>query len=85
MCDGKTLRGSIEPTSGGGSLFIAQVTLYSAALGVAIAKACYATSEDRKRAVLQKLLGELDLKGVLIQADALHMQQAFFDSSRSGG
>jgi hypothetical protein len=35
VCDGKTLRGSIEPTAGGGSAFIAQVTLYSAALGVA--------------------------------------------------
>jgi hypothetical protein len=34
ICDGKTLRGSIERTSGGGSAFIAQVTLYSAALGV---------------------------------------------------
>ena len=42
-CDGKTLRGSIEPTPGGGSAFIAQVTLYSAALGVAIGQACYAT------------------------------------------
>jgi hypothetical protein len=39
VCDGKTLRGSIEPTVGGGSAFIAQVTLYSAALGVAY---CYA-------------------------------------------
>jgi hypothetical protein len=37
---GKTLRGSSEPTSGGGSAFIAQVTLYSAALGVAIAQTC---------------------------------------------
>jgi hypothetical protein len=35
VCDGKTLRGSNEPTAGGGSAFIAQVTLYSAALGVA--------------------------------------------------
>ena len=35
VCDGKTLRGSIEPTAGSGSAFIAQVTLYSAALGVA--------------------------------------------------
>jgi hypothetical protein len=35
VCDGKTLRGSIKPTAGGGSAFIAQVTLYSAALGVA--------------------------------------------------
>ena len=30
VCDGKTLRGSIEPTDGGGSAFIAQVTLGSA-------------------------------------------------------
>ena len=34
VCDGKTLRGSIEPTAGGGSAFIAQVTLYSAAVCV---------------------------------------------------
>lgn len=85
MCDSKTLRGSIEPTGGGGSAFIAQVTLYSAALGVAIAQTCYATDENHERAVLQKLLGELDLEGVLIQADALHTQRSFFDSSRSRG
>jgi len=36
VCDGKALRGSIEPNSGGGSAFIAQVTHYSAGLGVAI-------------------------------------------------
>ncbi len=35
VCDGKTLSGSIKPKAGGGSAFIAQVTLYSAALGVA--------------------------------------------------
>ncbi|MBD1193099.1 hypothetical protein [Vulcanococcus sp. Clear-D1] len=85
VCDGKTLRGSIVPTSGGGSAFIAQVTLYSAALGIAIAQACYATSDNHERAVLQRLLGEFDLEGVLIQADALHTQQAFFGSSRSRG
>ena len=85
MCDGKTLRGSIEPTAGGGSAFIAQVTLYSAALGVAISQACYATGENHERAVLKQLMGQLDLEGVLIQADALHAQQPFFDSSRSRG
>ena len=85
VCDGKTLRGSIEPTSGGGSAFIAQVTLYSAALNVAIAQACYATGENHERAVLKKLLGELDLEGVLIQVDALHTQKPFFGSSRSRG
>ena len=85
VCDGKTLRGSIEPTTGGGSAFIAQVTLYSAALGVAISQACYATGENHERAVLRQLLGELDLEGMLIQADALHTQQPFFGNSRSRG
>jgi len=85
VCNGKTLRGSIQPTAGGGSAFIAQVTLYSAALGLAISQACYATGENHERAVLKQLLGELDLEGVLIQADALHTQRPFFGSSRSRG
>jgi hypothetical protein len=85
VCDCKTLRGSIKPTASGGSTFIAQVTLYSAALGVAISQACYATGENHERAVLRQLLGELDLEGVLIQADALHTQRPFISSSRSRG
>ncbi len=85
VCDGKTLRGSIEPTAGGGSAFIAQVTLYTASLGLAISQACYATGEKHERAVMRQLLGELDLQGVLIQADALHTQRPFFGSSRSRG
>ncbi len=83
VCDAKTLRGSIDPMAGGGSVIIAQVTLYSAALGVAISQACYATGENHDRAVLRQLLGELDLEDVLIQADALHTQKPFFGSSRS--
>jgi hypothetical protein len=61
------------------------VSLYSAALGVAIAQACHATGENHERAVLKQLLGELDLDSVLIQADALHTQKPFFNSSRSSG
>ncbi len=83
VCGGKTLRGSIEPTSGGGLAFLAQVTLYSVTLGVAIDQACYAKNENHKRAVLQKLLEELNLGSVLIQADSLDTQQPFFDNSRS--
>ena len=83
VCDGTRLRGSIEPSAGGGSTFIAQVTLYSAAVGLAISQACYATGENHERAVLRRLLGQLDLEGVLIQADALHTQRPFFGSSRS--
>ena len=36
-------------------------------------------------AVLRQLLGELDLVGVVIQADALHTQRPFFGSARSRG
>ena len=83
VCEGKTLRGSTAPTAGGGSVFIAQVTLYSSALGMAISQACYAIGENHERAVLKQLLGELDLGSVLIQADALHTQKPFFTSFRS--
>jgi hypothetical protein len=48
-------------------------------------QACYATGENHERAVLRQLLGELDLNGVLIQADALNTQKPFFGSSRSRG
>ncbi len=37
VCDGKTLRGSIAKTASGAAMFIAQVSLYSQTLGVAIA------------------------------------------------
>ncbi len=84
VCDGKTLRGSIEPTAGGGA-FIAQVTIYSKTLGAAMAKATYDTRENHERAVLRELLSTMDLEGVLIQADALHTQKPFFGSSRSRG
>ena len=83
VCDGKAMRGSVERTPSGGSAFFAHETLYSAALGVAISQACYATGENDERAVLKKLLGELDLQGLVIQADALHTQKPFFNSSRS--
>ena len=35
VCDGKTLRGSIDETASGAARFIAQVSLYSNSLGVA--------------------------------------------------
>jgi hypothetical protein len=53
------------------------VTLYFAALEVAISQTCYATGKNHERAVLRKLLGVLNLDGVLIQAGALHTQKPF--------
>jgi hypothetical protein len=64
---------------------IAQVTLYSAGLGMAISKACYAAGENHERAVLGLRLGELDLEGVLAQADAIRTQRSVFDNSMSRG
>ena len=55
-----------------GAAFIAQVTLYSAALGVAINRAFYVLGENHERAVLKTHISALDLEGVLIQADAIH-------------
>ena len=43
VCDGKTLRGFIDQTASGAARFIAQVSLYSNTLGVAIAQNTYAT------------------------------------------
>jgi hypothetical protein len=42
-----------------------------------------ANGENHGRAWLRQLLGELDLEGVLIQADALHTHRPFFGSSSS--
>jgi hypothetical protein len=60
---------------------IAQVTLYSKALGAAIAQATYDTRENHERAVLRELLSTMDLEGVLIQADALHTQKPFLSNT----
>ena len=43
MCDGKILRGSIAQNNSGAARFIAQVSLYSQSLGVAIAQTTYGT------------------------------------------
>ena len=55
-----------------------------AALVLAISQACYATGENHERAVLTSLFGELDVEGVLIQADVLHTQRPFFNSLTGG-
>jgi len=85
VCDGKTLRGSAVETEDGGHRFVAQVTVYARALGVALAQKSYDTHESSERAALQELLSSLDLEGVLIQADALHTTRPFFSGAWSRG
>jgi hypothetical protein len=66
-------------------VYISRVTLYSKALGAAIAQATHDTRANHERAVLRELLSTMNLEGILIQSDALHTQKPFFGSSRSGG
>ena len=77
VCDGKTLRGSIAENASGAARFIAQVSLYSNTLGVAIAQSTYATDAGGEIAALRQLLDRVDLEGLLVQADALHANRPF--------
>jgi hypothetical protein len=85
VCGGKTLRGSAVETEDGSHRFVAQVTVYARALGVAMAQTTYETLESSERAALKELLSGLNLDGVLIQADALHTTQSFFDGASPRG
>ena len=85
VCDGKTLRGSAIETEDGNHRFVAQVTVYARALGVALAQKAYDTHVSSERATLKELLSGLELEGVVIQADALHTTQSFFDGASPRG
>jgi hypothetical protein len=83
VCDGKTLRGSIAETASGAARFIAQVSLYSNTLGVAIAQNTYSTDAGSEIGALRELLDRVELTGMLVQADALHANRPFFSTSSS--
>ncbi len=83
VCDGKTLRGSIDENTSGASRFIAQVSLYANSLGVAIAQSTYATDAGGEIAALRALLDRIELEGLLVQADALHANRPFSSTSNS--
>jgi hypothetical protein len=83
VCDGKTLRGSIAETASGAARFIAQVSLYSNSLGVAIAQSTYSTDAGGEIKALRQLLDRVELEGLLVQADALHANRPFSSTSSS--
>jgi hypothetical protein len=83
VCDGKTLRGSIAQNASGAARFIAQVSLYSNSLGVAIAQNTYATDAGSEIKALRELLDRVELSGLLVQADALHANRPFSSTSSS--
>ncbi|QNG26981.1 hypothetical protein H0O21_12515 [Synechococcus sp. HK01-R] len=49
VCDGKTLKGSTIETADGNHRFVAQVTIYARALGVALAQKAYDTHQPQPR------------------------------------
>ena len=67
VCDGKTLRGSIAENDTGTARFIAQVSLYSQTLGVAIAQTTCATDAVGEKQALRQLLEAVELEGVLVR------------------
>ena len=69
----------------GNHRFVAQVTVYARALGVALAPKAYDTHESSERAALKELLSGLELEGVVIHANALHTTQSFFDGASPRG
>ena len=79
----KILRGSIAENDSGAARFIAQVSLYSQSLGVAIAQTSYATDTGGEIQALRQLLEAVELEGVLVQADALHANRPFSSTSPS--
>ena len=64
-------------------VYIAQVSLYSQSLGVAIAQTTYATDASGEIQALRQLLEAVELEGVLVQADALHANRPFSSTSPS--
>jgi hypothetical protein len=83
VCDGKTLRGCFAENASGAVTFIAQVSLYSQSLGVAIAQTTYATYAGGEIQALRQLLEAVELEGVLVQAEALHANRPFSYNSPS--
>ena len=63
---GKVLRGSIAESDCGAARFIAQVTLYSQTLGIAIAQTTHATDASGEIQALRLLLEAVELEGVLV-------------------
>ena len=91
VCDGKTLRGSIDETAFGAARFMTQLSLYStlwvwptaSQMPGGYAQSTYAIDAGGEIAALRQLLDRVELEGRLVQADALHANRPFSSTSRS--
>ena len=64
---------------------VALVTVYTRALGVALAQKTDESHKSSERAAPKGLLRTLELKHTLIKADALHTTEAFFAGASPRG
>ncbi len=80
--DGKTLRSSTAENTCGSAHFIAQVSLSSQSLGVAIAQTTYATNASREKQALRQLLEAVEI-GVCWCRSARCMRTTLFPLPRS--
>jgi hypothetical protein len=91
VCDGKTLRGSIDESASGA----ARLSPKSASTPAAwawptasqkpggFAQSTYATDAGGEIAALRQLLDRVELEGLLVQSDALHANRPFSSTSIS--
>jgi hypothetical protein len=78
VCDGKTLRGTIAENETGAARFIAQVSLDSQTLGVAIAQTTYATDASAEIQALRQLLVAVELEGGVDSSGRAACEPPFF-------
>ncbi len=99
ICDGKTLRGSMDETASGAKRYGLRptsstwprsastpadwVSLTASRKPGGYAQSTYATDAGGEIAALRELLARVDLEGVLVQADALHANRPFFSTANS--
>lgn len=73
--DGKSIGGTLQQTYSAQQNFVSLVSLYSQKHGVVVATAAFENGVESEISVVQRLLEQLHLSGVIFTLDALHTQK----------
>jgi hypothetical protein len=73
--DGKSLKGTVQDTWGTFQNFVSVVSVYSHQHRVILAQQSFENKVRSEIQVVEQLLTELDLTGVVVSMDALHCQK----------
>jgi len=74
-CDGKGIKGTVTGYNHKYQNFVNVVSIYCSRMGVALAAKAMNNKETSEIIVLRELIESLDLKGVILTADAIHCQK----------